>query len=286
MTTGDESKFEKLREVLRDPQLPRREAHHLHRAPRHTRLPRPPPRRHGLHRPGRPNPRRHGLPRTRGAGRVLPQPDQEGGATYMVCTDAAGEGINLQFCWLMVNYDIPWNPARLEQRMGRIHRYKQKHDPVASSTWSLARRARGGCSRRCSKSSKRIRKELGSDKVFDVIGRLFEGVSLKEYMEQSLTEEGREGNRAKVRRHTHARAGQGVRGAGAKALRRRRRGQVPARRSNAPWFRANNSGGCCLAMSAASSSSPPRCSVCGSTATSTAFSPSPRRGRMRSTLSG
>ena len=47
-----------------------------------------------------------------------------------MATDAAGEGINLQFCWLMVNYDIPWNPARLEQRMGRIHRYGQSHDPV------------------------------------------------------------------------------------------------------------------------------------------------------------
>ena len=54
----------------------------------------------------------------------------KGGASYLVATDAAGEGINLQFCWLMVNYDIPWNPARLEQRMGRIHRYGQEHDPV------------------------------------------------------------------------------------------------------------------------------------------------------------
>ena len=43
----------------------------------------------------------------------------------MVATEAAGEGINLQFCHLMINYDIPWNPNRLEQRMGRIHRYKQ-----------------------------------------------------------------------------------------------------------------------------------------------------------------
>jgi SNF2 family DNA or RNA helicase len=46
----------------------------------------------------------------------------------MVATEAAGEGINLQFCWLMINYDIPWNPVRLEQRMGRIHRYKQEKD--------------------------------------------------------------------------------------------------------------------------------------------------------------
>ena len=58
------------------------------------------------------------------------KPATEGGAQLPGRTDAAGEGINLQFCWLMVNYDIPWNPARLEQRMGRIHRYKQKHDPV------------------------------------------------------------------------------------------------------------------------------------------------------------
>ncbi len=54
----------------------------------------------------------------------------DGGALYMVCTDAAGEGINLQFAWRLLNWDIPWNPARLEQRMGRIHRYKQQHDPV------------------------------------------------------------------------------------------------------------------------------------------------------------
>ena len=50
------------------------------------------------------------------------------GARFLVATDAAGEGINLQFCRVMVNYDIPWNPARLEQRMGRIHRYGQKQD--------------------------------------------------------------------------------------------------------------------------------------------------------------
>ena len=48
--------------------------------------------------------------------------------SIMVATEAAGEGINLQFCWLMINYDIPWNPVRLEQRMGRIHRYGQEKD--------------------------------------------------------------------------------------------------------------------------------------------------------------
>ncbi len=46
----------------------------------------------------------------------------------LIATDAAGEGINLQFCRLLINWDIPWNPNRLEQRMGRIHRYGQKND--------------------------------------------------------------------------------------------------------------------------------------------------------------
>ncbi len=49
-------------------------------------------------------------------------------AQVLVATEAAGEGINLQFCWLMINFDIPWNPVRLEQRVGRIHRYGQEHD--------------------------------------------------------------------------------------------------------------------------------------------------------------
>ncbi len=51
-------------------------------------------------------------------------------ASLMVATDAAGEGINLQFAWIMVNYDIPWNPARLEQRMGRLHRFGQRNPEV------------------------------------------------------------------------------------------------------------------------------------------------------------
>ena len=49
-------------------------------------------------------------------------------AQVLVATEAAGEGINLQFCWFAINYDIPWNPVRLEQRMGRIHRYGQEKD--------------------------------------------------------------------------------------------------------------------------------------------------------------
>jgi Helicase conserved C-terminal domain len=102
----------------------------------------------------------------------------------MVATDAAGEGINLQVCWLMVNYDIPWNPARLEQRMGRIHRYGQKHDPVVILNLVAGKTREGRVLQTLLKKLEDIRKELGNDKVFDVIGKLFEGLSLREYMEQ------------------------------------------------------------------------------------------------------
>jgi superfamily II DNA/RNA helicase len=51
-------------------------------------------------------------------------------ASIMIATEAAAEGINLQFCNLVVNYDMPWNPRRIEQRIGRCHRYGQKFDLV------------------------------------------------------------------------------------------------------------------------------------------------------------
>ena len=110
---------------------------------------------------------------------------QPGGARFLVATDAAGEGINLQFCRLMVNYDIPWNPARLEQRMGRIHRYGQKHDVrvvnlVAGGTHE------GQVLKVLLEKLENVRRALSSDKVFDVIGRLLENVSLREYMTAAL----------------------------------------------------------------------------------------------------
>ncbi len=51
-------------------------------------------------------------------------------AAILIATEAAAEGINLQFCNLVVNYDLPWNPQRIEQRIGRCHRYGQKFDVV------------------------------------------------------------------------------------------------------------------------------------------------------------
>ncbi|WVM88027.1 SNF2-related protein [Halopseudomonas pachastrellae] len=51
-------------------------------------------------------------------------------AEILIATEAAAEGVNLQFCSLVINYDLPWNPQRVEQRIGRCHRYGQKHDVV------------------------------------------------------------------------------------------------------------------------------------------------------------
>ena len=118
------------------------------------------------------------------------RPLDAGGASYLVATDAAGEGINLQFCWLMVNYDVPWNPARLEQRMGRIHRYGQRHDPVVIVNLVAGETREGRVLKALLDKLEAIRTELQSDKVFDVVGRLFENVSLKDYLEQAATEEG------------------------------------------------------------------------------------------------
>ena len=111
------------------------------------------------------------------------------GARFLVATDAAGEGINLQFCRLMVNYDIPWNPARLEQRMGRIHRYGQKHDVRVVNLVAGGTRE-GRVLTVLLDKLESVRRTLSSDKVFDVIGSLLENTSLREFMIDALTDEG------------------------------------------------------------------------------------------------
>jgi len=109
-----------------------------------------------------------------------------GGAQVMVATEAAGEGINLQFCWLMINYDIPWNPMRLEQRMGRIHRYGQEKDCLILNF--VATNTREG--RVLEKLFDRIR-QIEDDldpnrtgKVFNVVGDIFPS----NYLEKMIRE--------------------------------------------------------------------------------------------------
>lgn len=113
----------------------------------------------------------------------------EGGARYMVCTDAAGEGLNMQFCRLMINYDIPWNPARIEQRFGRIHRYGQKADRVLLFNLVASKTREGKVLKRLLEKLETIRKALTSDKVFDVIGAQFEGMSLRDLMIRAVVED-------------------------------------------------------------------------------------------------
>jgi SNF2 family DNA or RNA helicase len=111
-------------------------------------------------------------------------PLADGGAQWLIATDAAAEGINLQRqCWLMVNYDIPWNPARLEQRMGRIHRYGQTHDPVFILNLVAQDTREGQVMETLLRKLESIREQLSSDKVFDVVGRLFENFSIRDIME-------------------------------------------------------------------------------------------------------
>ncbi|MEQ1736137.1 MAG: helicase-related protein, partial [Rhodoglobus sp.] len=109
------------------------------------------------------------------------------GARYLVATDAAGEGINLQFCWMLVNYDIPWNPARIEQRMGRVHRYKQTHDVLLLNLIAEDTRE-GRVLKVLLEKLERIREELSSDKVYDVIGQQFGGVSLRDLIFRGVVE--------------------------------------------------------------------------------------------------
>lgn len=90
----------------------------------------------------------------------------------LLATEAAGEGINLQFCHLMINYDLPWNPNRLEQRMGRIHRYGQKREVYVINLVAADTRE-GAVFNRLFEKLETIRSQIGTDRVYDVIGELF-----------------------------------------------------------------------------------------------------------------
>jgi predicted GIY-YIG superfamily endonuclease len=104
----------------------------------------------------------------------------------LVATEAAGEGINLQFCWYMINYDIPWNPNRLEQRMGRIHRYGQERDCYVQNF--LASNTREG--RVFEKLFERIEQiEADMDpnrtgKVFNVLGEVFPANQIERWLRE------------------------------------------------------------------------------------------------------
>ena len=99
----------------------------------------------------------------------------------MVATEAAGEGINLQFCHLMINYDLPWNPNRLEQRMGRVHRYGQQFEVTVFNMVAVSTRE-GQIMKKLFDKLKKIKSDMNSDKIFDVITEVIPGMTLQKLM--------------------------------------------------------------------------------------------------------
>jgi superfamily II DNA or RNA helicase len=107
----------------------------------------------------------------------------------LAATEAAGEGINLQFCWFMINYDIPWNPVRLEQRMGRIHRYLQEKDCLILNFVSTNTRE-GRVLEKLFDRIEQIEKDLDpkrTGKVFNVLGDVFPANQLEKMIRELYT---------------------------------------------------------------------------------------------------
>jgi len=96
---------------------------------------------------------------------------KDGDIQILVATEAAGEGINLQCCHILFNYDIPWNPNRLEQRMGRIHRYGQRKDCLIFN-FVATNTIEGRVLQRLLDKLQEIRNALDDDAVFNVVGEV------------------------------------------------------------------------------------------------------------------
>lgn len=128
--------------------------------------------------------------------RIFAEREFRESAQVLVATEAAGEGINLQFCWLMINYDIPWNPVRLEQRMGRIHRYGQEKDCLIFNFVSTNTRE-GRVLHKLFERIEAIQDDLDpkrTGKIFNVLGDVFPANQLEKmlrdmYSHNQMTEE-------------------------------------------------------------------------------------------------
>jgi SNF2 family DNA or RNA helicase len=115
----------------------------------------------------------------------------------LIATDAAGEGVNLQNANLMVNYDLPWNPNRLEQRFGRIHRIGQQE---VCHLWNLvAKETREGDVYYRLLEKLRVETEALKGRVFDILGEVFEEKSLKDLLIEAIRYGDRDEVRARLR---------------------------------------------------------------------------------------
>jgi superfamily II DNA or RNA helicase len=104
----------------------------------------------------------------------------------MIATDAAGEGLNLQFAHIMVNYELPWNPNKIEQRMGRLHRYGQKKK-VEIFNLLITGTKEGDIFEGILRKLDTIREEMG-ERTFDVIGELLSEINIEELVMTLLAE--------------------------------------------------------------------------------------------------
>ncbi len=129
----------------------------------------------------------HGGVRREERRRVQDQFTQDDQVRILVATDAAGEGLNLQRAHLMVNYDLPWNPNRIEQRFGRIHRIGQTE---VCRLWNMVAEdtREGQVFERLLEKLDEQRDALGG-KVFDVLGEAFSDKSLRELLIEAITAE-------------------------------------------------------------------------------------------------
>ena len=106
---------------------------------------------------------------------------RDGAIQILVATEAAGEGINLQVCNILFNYDIPWNPNRLEQRMGRIHRYGQ-HKTCLIFNFVAGNTIEGHVLQRLLAKLQEIRDALDDDAVFNVVGEVLPAVHVEKVL--------------------------------------------------------------------------------------------------------
>jgi superfamily II DNA or RNA helicase len=127
----------------------------------------------------------------------------------LVATDAAGEGLNLQRAHLVVNYDLPWNPNRIEQRFGRVHRIGQTE---VCHMWNLVAddTREGQVYLRLLDKLAEMRDALGKDQVFDVLGDALPGRELRDLMIQAIRYGDRPDVRAQLNRVIDAKVGDGL----------------------------------------------------------------------------
>ena len=126
----------------------------------------------------------HGGVKREERARVVERFMQDRDLLVLIANDAAGEGVNLQRGHLMVNYDLPWNPNKIEQRFGRIHRIGQTE---VCHLWNLvaAGTREGEVYARLLEKLEAARKALGG-RVYDVLGELFEGTSLRHLLLEAI----------------------------------------------------------------------------------------------------